>query len=236
MDSDQTIQSLQQQLCTGQILPLMFSWKVDAVLPGPLQATGCLGSLFAVCALDPNAPLFCREEAVKSDWRMLQQRSSSRRTRSNSQTKPPGGAAGQLAAEKPDIQQPSPAAFKPAVALRAHNELRTQHNAPALKWDADMVAGAADRAGRCSYDHQQDNPYGENMFTTAIKDANTAMVEAVKTWYAKAGTYDFDNPGYSSECGMFSQLVWAGTRRLGCAVKVCSRLLGKQDGTVVLCR
>jgi len=38
--------------------------------------------------------------------------------------------------------------------------------------------------------------------------------------------YDFTKPGYSSATGHFTQIVWKGTSKIGCAAATCA------DGTI----
>merc|ERR1711953_1061347 len=51
---------------------------------------------------------------------------------------------------------------------------------------------------------------------------------AVSSWYNELTNpgYDFQNPGFSSGTGHFTQVVWKASTKLGCALKVCSTLRG----------
>lgn len=42
--------------------------------------------------------------------------------------------------------------------------------------------------------------------------------------YAEVDKYDYSNPGFTPNAGGFSQLVWADTQRIGCAVAAGCRL------------
>lgn len=51
--------------------------------------------------------------------------------------------------------------------------------------------------------------------------------------------YNFNNPGFSSATGHFTQVVWRGSSTLGCAVQVCNTGLGGTgwpQGSIVVCR
>ena len=62
--------------------------------------------------------------------------------------------------------------------------------------------------------------YGENLaFFSPVGIADPARV--VGGWYAEAERYDFSRPGFSFEAGHFTQVVWVGTREVGCGVARC---------------
>ena len=42
--------------------------------------------------------------------------------------------------------------------------------------------------------------------------------DAVSRWYNEVGQYDYRNPGFSLQTGHFTQVVWASTTELGCAM------------------
>ena len=42
--------------------------------------------------------------------------------------------------------------------------------------------------------------------------------DATDDWYSEVSLYDFNNPGYTSGVGHFTQLVWKGSKQLGCGV------------------
>ncbi len=37
-------------------------------------------------------------------------------------------------------------------------------------------------------------------------------------WYDEVALYNFNNPGFSSQTGHFTQVVWVSTSELGCGV------------------
>lgn len=60
--------------------------------------------------------------------------------------------------------------------------------------------------------------YGENIavaYDTANLDAATVADKAVTSWYNEASNYDYNNPGFSSDTGHFTQVVWVSTTTLG---------------------
>ena len=110
--------------------------------------------------------------------------------------------------------------------LDAHNRYREQHCAPPLAW-SDHLAGVAAQwadelyARGCPLEHSR-HRYGENLAagTPGTLDAE----RVVELWYEEIELYDFEQPGFSMEIGHFTQVVWLGTRELGCAQARCDGL------------
>jgi uncharacterized protein YkwD len=120
---------------------------------------------------------------------------------------------------------PSPAAPSDAQAfLDAHNADRAKHCAAPLTW-SQKLADAAQRWANslrddgCKFGHSG-GQYGENLAagTSGILDANsvTAM------WYDEVKDYSFPNGGFSMQTGHFTQLVWRGTKQMGCGHSSCN--------------
>jgi uncharacterized protein YkwD len=107
--------------------------------------------------------------------------------------------------------------------LDAHNRLRAQHCAAPLVW-SDTIATAAktwvDRlaARGCALQHSQTN-YGENISGGSASTQSPDQV--VSLWYREHDHYDFARGGFSMRSGHFTQVVWRGSRSLGCASASC---------------
>jgi hypothetical protein len=43
----------------------------------------------------------------------------------------------------------------------------------------------------------------------------------VDMWYGERAQYDFGRPGFGMNTGHFTQVVWVGSKRLGCGVSTC---------------
>lgn len=111
--------------------------------------------------------------------------------------------------------------------LDAHNSHRYNHSAPELSW-SDELAGIAKKIGHtCNYNHSMDvdgGGYGQNIGAGAPPEDGPAMITNLM-YNGEIGLY----PGYGSEPSMenferwghFSQLVWKGTRQVGCATIHC---------------
>jgi uncharacterized protein YkwD len=73
---------------------------------------------------------------------------------------------------------------------------------------------------------------GENLYayyTTATSiAAGTLANQAVQSWYNEVSKYDYNNPGFSSATGHFTQVVWKSSTQLGCgAAKGTTTINGK---------
>ncbi|EPS39301.1 hypothetical protein H072_6901 [Dactylellina haptotyla CBS 200.50] len=105
--------------------------------------------------------------------------------------------------------------------LKITNDLRAIHGAPKVKWNK-VLATYASRAGRkCQFKHSG-GPYGENLAGGGPMN-NPVWYQ----WYlyTEVQNYNYNNPGFSSATGHFTQLVWKGTTEMGCAwIAGCSNL------------
>ncbi len=68
--------------------------------------------------------------------------------------------------------------------------------------------------------HTPNNPYGQNIAagtapTFGAKDSCTM-------WYDEISQYNFGAGQYSDATGHFTQMVWEGSKRLGCAIQECT--------------
>ncbi|KAF2173465.1 hypothetical protein M409DRAFT_61858 [Zasmidium cellare ATCC 36951] len=115
-------------------------------------------------------------------------------------------------------------------AVYHHNLHRANHSAPNLVWDTTIAATAMKIAKTCNFAHQMDidaGGYGQNL-AAGIPATNITYV-VTDMWYnsevnAYLPSYYGSEPSSSEfgKYGHFSQVVWKGTTRLGCATKDCS--------------
>jgi pathogenesis-related protein 1 len=121
----------------------------------------------------------------------------------------------------------------------AHNQVRAGVGVGPLAWDASLARTAAAWAARCVdlngdgfVDHNADRSagssvyVGENIYaSTAPPDAVTGP-QAVSAWAAEAADYDdaSNTCATGRVCGHYTQIVWAGTTRVGCAKQDCPSL------------
>lgn len=108
-----------------------------------------------------------------------------------------------------------------AAILTAHNRVRARHCARPLVWSEDLAATAQQWADSlrdtgCRFEHSNTG-YGENLAAGTRLSAENA----VELWAQEAEQYDFRRPSFSSETGHFTQMVWRGTRMIGCGASEC---------------
>ena len=159
-----------------------------------------------------------------------------------------GGSAGQQrqqvddVSKAPALQQAEAAHAGTSVAagrdlsevlVDAHNHYRADHGASPLTWSNTLASVAqswADRllADGCRLVHSDGDTYGENLFFGGPPGA-FGPEKAVDTWYSEVKDYSFNDPGFSMKTGHFTQVVWRGTREVGCGASVCP------SGDIVVC-
>ncbi len=108
--------------------------------------------------------------------------------------------------------------------LNAHNAYRRQHCAPALTWSAQLAAGAQAWADACTRQHSKEAwssqaCCGENLYWGS--GTKGGATDAVKWWYDEVSKYNFNAPQWSNNVAHFTQVVWKGTKQIGCGVARC---------------
>jgi len=112
--------------------------------------------------------------------------------------------------------------------LQAHNTYRALHGVPPVTWSAAVAASAQAWADTCPSGHTPPpRVYGENMAFASPASYNPGASTIVQWWYSEEPEYDYSNPGFSSDTGHFTQVVWKGTTEIGCGFKSgCTTSLG----------
>ncbi|XP_028728902.1 GLIPR1-like protein 1 isoform X1 [Peromyscus leucopus] len=127
----------------------------------------------------------------------------------------------------------------------SHNELRSKVNPPAanmnhLYWDKKLAKVAESWSKNCKFAH---NPcinkrqgcikdydvLGENIFLGGVQTPPKRMISY---WYNETQYYDFETMACSKVCGHYTQVVWANSLRIGCAISNCPNL-GSSTGLFV---
>ena len=136
-----------------------------------------------------------------------------------------------------NVLQTGPAAAGPSAdpgtIVAAHNAYRKTQCAGALKWSSQLAADAQAWANQCTFAHspgawKSADGYGENLYrgSGSLGDAG----HAVKWWYDEVNNYNFGTPTWSNAVGHFTQVVWKGSKQVGCGVAACG------DKTYWVCR
>ncbi|KJZ75418.1 hypothetical protein HIM_05114 [Hirsutella minnesotensis 3608] len=138
---------------------------------------------------------------------------------------------------------PGPVPDSARAGFAKSNELRARHQVAPLTWDAELEKDAQAWANNCQFDHGgYDNESGQNLFVTSRQypAGKDFLMEATNSWYSEESVYSRDTSygepqsfrpsGSSGQWGHFTQMVWKGTTKLGCAAQNCPSL-----GTFVVC-
>ena len=115
--------------------------------------------------------------------------------------------------------------------LDRHNLYRKIHAVGDLVWDANLASTAKQWAMEMCRTHSFEHStfdYGENI------GQNKYAAAQVDQWYNEVRGYNFDidNPDIHG-FGHFTQLVWKGTKRLGCAVITTNCQLANSIGSQI---
>ncbi|NXG46628.1 GLIP1 protein, partial [Psilopogon haemacephalus] len=122
-----------------------------------------------------------------------------------------------------------------AACLRAHNSLRSRVSPPAsdmrlMSWDAALAKTAKAWAEKCKFKHNiylkmpgkvhpSFTPVGENIWTGTARIFS--VEKALKDWFDEVRSYDFSTNSCTGMCGHYTQVVWAESFKVGCAVHFC---------------
>ena len=102
-------------------------------------------------------------------------------------------------------------------------------NSTAQSWAEYLAANALFQHSSAT----QRNNAGENLYvsyTTASSiAADTLANQGVTSWYNEVSAYNYATPGFSSQTGHFTQVVWKNSTKLGCgAAKGVKTINGTQ--------
>ncbi len=109
--------------------------------------------------------------------------------------------------------------------VSAHNQARAAVGVPPLSW-SDKVASTAEAwavelASRgCDLQHSNGGPYGENLYWSSAPQSPQAVVGS---WTDEATHYGArkNKCARGEVCGHYTQVVWADSRSVGCAMASC---------------
>jgi hypothetical protein len=113
----------------------------------------------------------------------------------------------------------------------AHNAARAMEgaNLNPLTWDCTVAEYAQNYANKLRDEQgcwnlvHSGGPYGENLYASGSKPnpPNSSPQDVVSSWYSEKANYNYGANTCSGVCGHYTQVVWAGTERVGCGVATC---------------
>ncbi|NXG15349.1 GLIP1 protein, partial [Grallaria varia] len=122
--------------------------------------------------------------------------------------------------------------------VQTHNRFRSEVNPPAsnmlyMTWDPDLAKTAKGWARKCQSRHNTHlrepgrahpkfTPVGENLWTGSLPAFSAKR--AITSWYSEVAYYTYDTNSCSNICGHYTQVVWATSYKVGCAVHFCPRV------------
>lgn len=125
--------------------------------------------------------------------------------------------------------------------LNQHNYLRSLHNTPPLVRDSyiDLTAQAYANilAMTCSNSlvhslptqrvYSDSTVNGENLAFSTSQRLSGAQFSTL--YYDEINSYDYNNPGFSSGTGHFTQLIWKSSTKIGTGVQRCYNTVNKVE-------
>ena len=106
-----------------------------------------------------------------------------------------------------------------AECVEWHNKYRKKHQAPDIKWSTSL-ANDAQRwanylAANNKFEHDSNSGgQGENLYASS-GDSQDSCRRATTAFYNEVKKYDYDNPGFTTGTGHFTQVVWVKSTELG---------------------
>ena len=110
--------------------------------------------------------------------------------------------------------------------LTNHNYHRKKHQVDELERSSEIEQVAQKYseylASIETMKHSDNKKYGENLYYCWSSAGICVTGEkASQSWYNEVNEYNFNSPGFSSGTGHFTQLVWKGSKQIGCGA-ACS--------------
>uniref|UniRef100_A0A8C4B451 SCP domain-containing protein n=1 Tax=Denticeps clupeoides TaxID=299321 RepID=A0A8C4B451_9TELE len=114
--------------------------------------------------------------------------------------------------------------------LEYHNRVRSQVFPPAanmeyMVWDERLAKTADAWAARCIWDHGPHHIMRHTGQNLSINSGGyRSIIEMVRAWHDERQSFSYPNRCNGAICSHYTQMVWANTNRIGCAVNRCSNM------------
>ncbi|XP_030634028.1 GLIPR1-like protein 1 [Chanos chanos] len=139
--------------------------------------------------------------------------------------------------------------------VNLHNKHRSSVNPQAsnmrhMTWDEALAVTARAWARKCVFEHniylgetKRVHPIytsvGENIWAGA-PPAHFSVETAINSWMKEVKYYTYDSHSCTRVCGHYTQVVWADSYKVGCAVQVCPDGVSKttfssKKGVIFVC-
>jgi len=112
-----------------------------------------------------------------------------------------------------------------AASLSAHNQYRSLCGVSPLSESSLIDASAQNYSTKMAttnlFQHSGNSLYGENLYEQLTSQALTVSLcsqignQSVASWYSEIANYNFSNPGFASNTGHYTQVVWKSSTMLG---------------------
>ncbi|CAD5230365.1 unnamed protein product [Bursaphelenchus okinawaensis] len=116
-----------------------------------------------------------------------------------------------------------------------------------LVWNSELEEEAEEWSKNCKFDNPEHMDYGQNLAgaspyyspNEALTDKSHILPTIFKEWWGEYETYPADVKfTFSMDTGHFTQMAWANSKKIGCAVHNCTNgqdLFGTSDWTFTVC-
>jgi len=128
--------------------------------------------------------------------------------------------------------------FDIAAIVTAHNKWRSDAGvkeklsySPELAASAQVWAHKLKQGNQCKMQHSAADGYGENLYWASAVNWSDGSKElqkvtpkqVVDSWGSEKADYNYANNSCAAGkmCGHYTQVVWRGTQKVGCALAVC---------------
>ncbi|XP_041953941.1 R3H domain containing-like [Alosa sapidissima] len=111
--------------------------------------------------------------------------------------------------------------------LDYHNRVRSQVSPPAanmeiMVWDERLARSAESWASRCIWDHGPSHVMKHTGQNLSINSGRyRSVIDLVRSWHDERHAFSYPTGCSGAVCSHYTQMVWASTNRMGCAIHKC---------------